>query len=179
LFITRKERVRTVKQNFTRASAKQAGGSLRQRIDAACELIGCKLSALTVLTERLDPYRLDTPANHRDGAWVAEQLERSFGRKNTHWRGLHYSLTMRKQPVKKPNGELFLNTEEDWIWLTETAGKAARWLGYVPFERITDRRNAPPVIYRKPIETITMRTDAGLGIDLPSEVGPVPTIAGF
>jgi hypothetical protein len=27
--------------------------------------------ALTIL--RNDPYRLDTPANHRDGAWVAEQ----------------------------------------------------------------------------------------------------------
>ena len=41
------------------------------------------------------------------------------------------------------------NNDEDWTWLSETAGKAARWLGYIPFERITDNRNAEPVIHHK------------------------------
>jgi hypothetical protein len=29
------------------------------------------------------------------------------------------------------------------------AGKAARWLGYIPFERISDNRNAEPFIHHK------------------------------
>ena len=34
---------------------------------------------MTVLSPQADPYRLDTPAGHRDGAWLAEQLDRAFG----------------------------------------------------------------------------------------------------
>ena len=79
-------------------------GALRLQLESACRANGCSQSALTVLSTRVDPYRLDTPANHRDATWLAEQLERSFGSKNTHWRGLHYSLVMRKRPVKKPDG---------------------------------------------------------------------------
>jgi hypothetical protein len=39
------------------------------------------------------------------------------------------------------------NTEENWLYLTEDAAKAARWLGFVPFERIVDERNAPPELF--------------------------------
>jgi hypothetical protein len=156
-----------------------ANGALRLQIASACDRNGVSLSALTVLSERVDPYRLDTPANHRDGAWVAKQLETGFGSKRTHWRGLHYSLVMRKRPVKKPDGSNFENTDEDWTWLSETAGKAARWLGYVPFDRITDQRNAPPVIHRRPREEPIAWADASLGIDFPDVVGPRPYAQGF
>jgi len=64
-------------------------GALRLQLESACRANGCSQSALTVLSTRVDPYRLDTPANHRNATWLAEQLERSFGSKNTHWRGLH------------------------------------------------------------------------------------------
>ena len=37
----------------------------------------------------------------------------------------------------KPDGEIYRNTDDDWMWLSEIAGKAARWLGYIPFERIS------------------------------------------
>jgi hypothetical protein len=149
-------------------------GVLRLQLESACRANGCSQSALTVLSTRVDPYRLDTPANHRDATWLAEQLERSFGSKNTHRRGLHYSLVMRKRPVKKPDGTAFENTEEDWIWLTETAGKAAQWLGYIPFERIIDKRGAPPIIHRKPRVIPAGWTDAGLDIEFPDDIGPYP-----
>jgi uncharacterized protein with GYD domain len=155
------------------------GSPLRRRIEAARELTGYSQDELTVLSKGIDPYRLDTPANHRDGKWVAEQLRIGFGEKSTHWRGLHYSLVMRERPVRKPDGNLYMNTEEDWIWLSETAGKAARWLRYIPFERITDRRNAPPIIHRKPYEPAEAWADASLGIEFPNNVGPVPVISGF
>jgi hypothetical protein len=152
------------------------GSPLRRRIEAACELTGRSQDELTVLSKGIDPYRLDTPANHRDGKWVAEQLRIGFGEKSTHWRGLHYSLVMRDRPVRKPDGNLYMNSEEDWIWISETAGKAARWLRYIPFERITDRRNAPPIIHRKPYQPAEAWVDASLGIEFPGNVGPVPAI---
>jgi hypothetical protein len=156
-----------------------ANGTLRQQITSACERDGVDLPALTVLSMRTDPYRLDTPAKHRDGAWVAKQIETGFGSKKTHWRGLLYSLLMRKQPAKKPDGSNFENTEEDWVWLSEIAGKAARWLGYIPFDRIVDKRNAPPVIHRRPREEPVAWADASLDIDFPDVIGPRPYAQGF
>jgi hypothetical protein len=41
--------------------------------------------------------------------------------------------------VRKPNGDIYRNTDEDWQWLSTVAGKAARWLGYIPFECISLR----------------------------------------
>ena len=95
------------------------------------------------------PDRLDTPAGHRDGAWVAEQLDREIlANRTIHWRGLHY-VVVSLGNVRKPNGEIYRNIDDDWQWLQETAGKAARWLGYVDFERIKDNRNAAPIIHRQ------------------------------
>ena len=111
---------------------------------------GVTQKALTVLSSRRDPYRLDTDAHHRNGKWAAELLTRFYGRdKQVHWRGLHYSIIMAKTKVRKPDGAIYANTETDWIWLSEQAGKAARWLGYIPFDRIIDKRNTPPLIHRR------------------------------
>ena len=135
-------------------------GPLRAVLEAARLDEGCTRDALTVLGN--DPYRLDTPAGHRDGAWAAEQLERAIGpHRRIHWRGLHYAIVSAGNIIK-PNGEVYLNTMDDWLWLSETAGKAARWLGYVSFERITDNRNSDPVIHRK----AEVRPECWLSIEL-------------
>ena len=55
--------------------------------------------------------------------------------------GLHYALI---GEVTRPNGQPYTNTETDEAWL-EHAAKAARWLGYIPFEAIRDKRNAEPI----------------------------------
>jgi len=57
-------------------------------------------------------------------------------------RGLHYMIL----GEIKPDGTPYENNERDWVWLSEKAGKAARWLGYIDFERIVDARNTPPVV---------------------------------
>ena len=122
-------------------------GLLRAVLEAARIEERCSRESLTVL--QADPYRLDTPAGHRDGAWVAEQLERAVGfSRRIHWRGLHYAIVAAGDVIK-PNGEPYRNTDDDWLWLSDSAGKAARWLGLVPFERIIDNRNSDPVIHRK------------------------------
>ena len=65
--------------------------------------------------------------------------------KPIHLRGLHYALVS-STSLTKPNGTRYLNNADDWEWLQVEASKAARWLGYVPFDRIVDERNVPPVI---------------------------------
>ena len=85
-----------------------------------------------------DPFRLDTPAGQRDGQRFARQIEELLSSTATvHLRGLHYRIVAVAK-VKKPNGEIYVNTDADWVWLVDHASKAARWLGYVPFERIVD-----------------------------------------
>jgi len=46
--------------------------------------------------------------------------------------------------VKKPDGRVYINDKECWLWLSETAADAARWLRYLPFDRIHDGRNEAP-----------------------------------
>ncbi len=110
--------------------------------NAAAEL-GCGMKDLTVLAAQNDPFRIDTPARHRDGAWLAVTArDLGLGDRTIHLRGLHYMVLGRT----KPGGTTYTNTDEDWLWLSGDAGKAARWLGYIPFEQIVDQRNAPPVV---------------------------------
>jgi len=108
-------------------------GALRSVLEIASDETGLALSDLTVLSAQVDPYRLDTPAGHRDGEWVAKQLRRALksGAAKIHWRGLHYVIVSQGD-VRKPNGEPYQNNDENWTWLVNNAGKSARWLGYVP-----------------------------------------------
>jgi hypothetical protein len=130
-------------------------GKLRSVLFSACAETGYSLADLTVLSAQVDPYRLDTPAGHRDGKWAASQLARAYhSGKQAHLRGLHYAMVIKKRGVKKtfkkPDGTIYRNTFEDWQWLTASAVKAARWLGYIPFDRFKDQRNPDPVVYRRP-----------------------------
>jgi hypothetical protein len=123
------------------------GGPLRQTLQDA-RGPGVSMSDLTVLAAQNDPYRVDTPAGHRDAEWLATQIEWALGgRERLHLRGIHYSIVTRGD-VLKPNGEPYRNTDADWTWLQAQPSKAARWLGYVPFDSIADNRNDPPIIYR-------------------------------
>jgi hypothetical protein len=146
----------------------QESTGLRAVLVEAIRANDLKLKDLTVLTTRHDPFRVDTPAGHRDGEWLAEQAEK-LGDRRIHLRGLHYVLI----GESKPNGETYTNTEADWIWLQSKAGKAARWLGYIPFERITDERNSPPVVrvFKHP-EPSSHVSVGGVEISLPEELEP-------
>jgi hypothetical protein len=156
-------------------------GVLRAILETARIHADCSLSDLTVLSSQVDPYRLDTPAGHRDGAWLAKQLNRAIGRtRKIHWRGLHYILVV-KANVPKPNGEIYRNIDEDWEWLISVAGKGARWLGYISFERITDNRNAEPIIHRKAWVEPSSFVSIGLDVSIPSvdDLEPMPIAVGF
>jgi hypothetical protein len=101
---------------------------------------------LTVLAPQNDPFRVDTTARHRDDEWLAITAQSlGFpipGDRKIHLRGLHYMVIGRPRPA--PDRFPYVNTDKDWLWLSGDAGKAARWLGYIPFDQIVDQRNARP-----------------------------------
>src|SRR4051812_28048109 len=98
--------------------------TLRAVLETARQHAGCGLGDLTVLSPQVDPYRLDTPAGDRDGAWLADQLDRAIGpTRRIHWRGLHYAIVAAGN-IQKPSGETYRNDDADWTWLANAAGKA-------------------------------------------------------
>lgn len=156
-------------------------GALRHVLESTRQALKVSRADLTVLSTQVDPYRLDTPAGHRDGVWLAEQLDRAIGSsRRIHWRGLHYAIVATGE-IRKPNGEIYRNNEADWTWLTTTAGKAARWLGYVDFERIIDARNAEPVIHRTASVTPETWVSVGIEVTIPDvdELEPYAGVTGF
>ena len=152
--------------------------TLRSILDKACLDTGSTLADLTALSPQNDPYRLDTPTFHTEGAWLAEQMVNlRLAHRRIHLRGLHYALVSTSGLVK-PNGDLYRNTEKDWLWLQSSAAKAARWLRYVRFDPITDERNSPPVIKVKatePVETFVYIGD-GIEITVPDLEDMRPTV---
>jgi hypothetical protein len=165
----------------TQSGAVNGFGVLRSVLETASAEIGCNLGDLTVLSAQVDPYRLDTASGHRDGQWIAKQLDRAIGKKRRiHWRGLHYALVSTSNLIK-PNGERYRNDDENWTWLVNVAGKAARWLGYIPFERITDNRNAEPFIHHKAKVEPKAFVSIGLHVEIPDaeDLEPLPFAQGF
>jgi hypothetical protein len=118
---------------------------LRRLLEDTAATEGLPMKALTVLATQHDPFRVDTPAGHRDGAWLAGVVAELGITRRIHLRGLHYAITMHTSPITKPNGERYINDDANWYWLQNGPAKDARWLGYLPFDQVTDERNTPPV----------------------------------
>jgi hypothetical protein len=123
-------------------------GVLASVIRDAARATGLSRDNLTVMSRGRDPYRLDTPRGHRLGRWFAEHFSQLSPTARIHLRGFHYVLVARGDVVK-PDGVRYANTDDDFEWLSEEAAKAARWLGYVEFDRIRDQRNDDPRSYRR------------------------------
>jgi hypothetical protein len=138
--------------------------ALRRALEDAIAEEGGSLKDFTVLAAQNDPFRVDTPAGHRDGEWLAVTArELGICDRRIHLRGLHYMLIGRP----KPDGTPYTNTERDWLWLSGDAGKAARFLGYLPFGQIVDQRNDAPTVTifqpKHPWKGISV----GLHVDIP------------
>ena len=100
--------------------AAEVNGALLRVLEDARRELRCGRNKLTVLSTQVDPYRLDTPAGHRDGAWLAEQLDRAVGaERRIHWRGLHYAIVAAGD-IRKPNGEIYRNDDANWTWIANS-----------------------------------------------------------
>jgi hypothetical protein len=141
-------------------------GKLHRILERAAEREFCSTDELAVLSK--DPYRLDSPAGHQLGAWCARMIERFLAPEaKVHLRGLHYLLASAAD-VRRPDGSLYINTDAMWSWLTETAMKPARWLGYVPFERIVDERNPEPALYLPSDFQVEVERSTGAQLQIPA-----------
>jgi hypothetical protein len=148
-------------------------GPLRQALDDAMAEHGGTLRDFTAMSPGKDPFRLDTPANHRDGKWLADTTA-SLGvnGRTIHLRGLHYALLGQA----RPDGSTYVNDDDTWQWLQDHPGKMARWLGYIGFDQFTDHRNAAPVVrlfeQREPEPYLSV----GVEVDIPDAEDFTPEI---
>ena len=140
---------------------------------AALNGTGRDMDWLTVLASQNDPFRVDTPAGHRDGAWLRTMWDRHHLTAPKHLRGLHYILIGQT----KPNGKPYTNTDADWTWLGGSALKAARWLGYIPFEWIKDERSDDPVRQVWLPSDPNPRIDTNFAVAVPTLGDITPTAA--
>jgi hypothetical protein len=155
-----------------------SGSALRRLLEETAAEHGVPMKDLTVLAPQNDPFRVDTPAGHRDGAWLAMTAhELGLGDRRIHLRGLHYMVLGRP----KPDGTPFANTETDWLWLSAGAGKAARWLGYLPFDQIVDQRNTPPIVrvFKRPDPRPYLTVDVDIDVPPVDELMPTVGVADF
>jgi hypothetical protein len=130
---------RAVAEMGTSAAEYDTNGSHPLR--AALAELGGPLRRWTVMKEESDPFRMDTPANHRDAAWLAAKIAALRVPLPIHVRGLHYALLGQT----RPDGSQYINTDKTWQWL-ERVASVARTLNYVDYESITDRRSEEPVL---------------------------------
>jgi hypothetical protein len=151
-------------------------GHLRAVLDQTIADHGGGLGTWTVLDAKNDPFRCDTPAGHRDGRWLATQAEDKLGDRTIHLRGFHYAVL----GEIKPNSSSYVNTDAEWNWLQGSAAKAARWLGYVPFDRIRDARNNEPIVRIHKHEDPTPYLSPGeVELTLPEQLAPTIEVEGF
>jgi hypothetical protein len=149
-------------------------GPLRAALDAVIAEQGCSLKDLTVLAPQNDPFRVDTPARHRDGEWLAiTARDLGLGDRRIHLRGLHYMVIGRP----KPDGTPYRNTDADWLWLQGDAAKAARFLGYIPFDQIIDQRNAEPEVREFSQPAPWAYLTVGIDVELPDADDIMPGIS--
>jgi hypothetical protein len=136
---------------------------------------------LTVLAPQNDPFRIDTPANHRDSKWLADVIADLGIRGQIHLRGLHYAISMAPKPFTKPDGTRYVNDDRNWDWMSAVAMKAARWLGYIPWDSVFDKRNAEPTIYEFAEPDPWPFLSIGLDITVPSvdQIQPYVGLSGF
>jgi hypothetical protein len=151
----------------------RVAGPLRLVIKASKQSTGFDMADLTVLANQNDPYRQDTPTGHRQGQWFAEQVARFVpGDGTIHLRGLHYRISS-AGAVLKLDGKPYKNDDGDWLYLEQIA-KTARWLEYVPFERITDARNSEPMRFS---DGRWLTGDRALSIQADADLVEAPELA--
>jgi hypothetical protein len=143
---------------------------------AELESLGGSLKQSTVMSDQSDPFRMDTPANHRDGEWLARTMLRLSITQQIHDRGIHYAIL--GQP--KPMGSIYTNIVPDWEWLQDVV-KVARWLGYVSYEQILDQRNDAPEIrmWTPPYPSPSVSVDFDVWIPDVDDLAPRAMIDGF
>ena len=104
---------------------------------------------LTVMSERRGPLQ-DGHARQAARRAMVRRAGRAIRRPDqAHPRPGVFYACVSAGDVNKPDGEPFENNAENEAFLG-VAARYARWLGYVPFDRLVDDKNDPPVVRQAP-----------------------------
>jgi hypothetical protein len=112
----------------------------------------CSVSDLIALAPQNDPFYVGTPGERDKAQWFAEIWSRFAYSRGVHLRRVHYQLVSQSEPVIKPDGQPYENTERDWEYLG-IASKCARYLGWVDPAAFVDRRNPDPKLNAEYLQT--------------------------
>lgn len=116
-----------------------------ETIGALAAEIGCRRADLIALSPQNDPFYVRVPARKEAAEWFAGLWTGLGFQVGSHPRRLHYNVVSQSPVILKPNGEPYLNTENDWKYLL-TSSLAARYLRLIPDGALADHRNDPPII---------------------------------
>jgi hypothetical protein len=143
----------------------EPSGILAQKICTAADAMGVSIDALAVLSPSNDPYT--AWRRRREADWFARLFDQFVAAGAAkHLRGFFYLLVSAPNGTLGADGKPFINDYKHWQAL-QAASKAARWLGLVPFERIIDERNSPPIIYVPDVTPISTGVDPGAKCEIP------------
>jgi hypothetical protein len=162
----------------------EPSGPLATMLAVEAEDAGVLPRDLLVLSPKHDPFA-ETKASRRDAEWFAEQIARFVPAGRVHLRGLYYRC-LSAGDVRLPDGARFVGSHKT-ADLIENAGKYARHLGLVRFDRIVDERAAPPELYdtegnradpedTRPGERRLIVGGSGAAVSLPAISSLLPTI---
>jgi hypothetical protein len=117
-----------------------------EAMKALAAAMGVPIRSLVAMSKNCDPFYAGTEAQLRDAKWFASLWERFEFPRGVHLRRIHYRLVSEGEPVRKPDGGEYENTEGDWVLLVDGA-RYARHLGLVDPEDFEDRRNPSPHLF--------------------------------
>lgn len=107
---------------------------------------GLRIDDLLALAPNNDPFYTGRPSEVAAARWFAD-LWAQFGYSNgVHLRRIHYRIVSQEQPVLKPDGLPYENTERCWDYLNN-ASKWARYLRLVDPDAFVDKRNPEAAIH--------------------------------
>jgi hypothetical protein len=121
-----------------------------ESLKAMARSIGRPIKDLLALAPANDPFYAGVGGRRRAAEWFAA-IWADHGAAGSHLRRLHYQLISAAEPIRKPDGTEYQNTEDDWNGLI-TASLAARYLDLVPADSLIDRRNDEPIIFARNLD---------------------------
>ena len=150
---------------------------LLAQLEALAEMYGGEPKDYAIMSNKSDPFLMDTDTNYAAGRWLANMIAQ-YGITRIHDRGLHYVLV--SAGVTRPDGKPYRNDAASWAWLLEKVS-AARWLGHIQFNVITDQKNADGVfrIRTTPEPKGSVATDVDMKVPGAKDVQPTVGLAGF
>lgn len=109
------------------------------------------INNLIVLSQQNDPFYIGTRSQVRSAKWISEivyDYRRNRKKGKTHDRAIHYYILSKnlKRPFKVDEWKIFKGDTNDFHWVMKSI-QNARYLGYISFDWIEDKKNPEPIIF--------------------------------